>query len=225
MPATARTTTRFAARAVPGAPPRRAAPAPSVTRDFYVVTPVAARASATRAWCCRTRCRSFYPGPAARRPGQPARWCSTSASPPTPLPRWPLAHPFRLLAHNGEINTIEGNRRWAQARAQGVADAALRPRASSTAGHRMHGSDSQSLDNMLELLLAGGMDLLQAMRILIPPATQSLEYKDADLAAFYEYYAPQHRAVGRPGRHRRCATAATPPARSTATACARRAGC
>ena len=42
---------------------------------------------------------------------------------------------------------------------------------------------------MLELLQAGGMDLLKALRILIPPATQSLEYKDADLAAFYEYYA------------------------------------
>ena len=42
---------------------------------------------------------------------------------------------------------------------------------------------------MLELLLTGGMDLLQAMRILMPPATQSLEYKDPDLAAFYEYYA------------------------------------
>src|SRR5207342_1840977 len=52
----------------------------------------------------------------------------------------------------------------------------------------LHGSDSQSLDNMLEALLAGGMDLLQAMRILIPPATASLEYKDPDLAAFYEYY-------------------------------------
>jgi glutamate synthase (NADPH/NADH) large chain len=52
-----------------------------------------------------------------------------------------------------------------------------------------NGSDSQSLDNMLELLQAGGMDLLKAMRILIPPATQSLEYKDADLAAFYDYYA------------------------------------
>ena len=52
------------------------------------------------------------------------------------------------------------------------------------------GSDSQSLDAMLDLLFAGGMDAWRkAMRILMPPATQSLEYKDADLAAFYEYYA------------------------------------
>ncbi len=69
------------------------------------------------------------------------------------LPRWPLAHPFRLLAHNGEINTIEGNRRWAQARSKvwktprfdiGEFDPVI----------SMHGSDSQSLDNMLELLVA-----------------------------------------------------------------------
>ncbi|KRG72010.1 glutamate synthase large subunit [Pseudoxanthomonas dokdonensis] len=103
------------------------------------------------------------------------------------LPRWPLAHPFRLLAHNGEINTIEGNRRWAQARSKvwktpkfeiGEFDPVI----------SMQGSDSQSLDNMLEILVAGGMDLLQALRILVPPATQSLEFKDPDLAAFYEFY-------------------------------------
>ncbi len=103
-------------------------------------------------------------------------------------PRWPLAQPFRLLAHNGEINTIAGNRAWAQARAHAWRTPTLDPREFSPVIN-MRGSDSQSLDEMLELLEAGGMDLLKAMRILIPPATQSLEYKDADLAAFYEYYA------------------------------------
>jgi glutamate synthase (NADPH/NADH) large chain len=102
-------------------------------------------------------------------------------------PAWKLAQPFRLLAHNGEINTIEGNRHWARARAAHWTSpqldlAALQPLVCED------GSDSQSLDNMLELLLAGGMDLLQAIRILVPPATSSLEYKDPDLAAFYEYY-------------------------------------
>ena len=53
----------------------------------------------------------------------------------------------------------------------------------------LHGSDSMSLDNMLEVLLAGGMDLLQAMRVLIPPATGALEARDPDLAAFYDYHA------------------------------------
>jgi glutamate synthase (NADPH/NADH) large chain len=104
------------------------------------------------------------------------------------LPRWPLAQPFRRLAHNGEINTIAGNRAWAQARAHVWRSAHVdlrefEPLVSAD------GSDSQSLDEMLELLQAGGMDLLQAMRILIPPATQSLEYRDTELAAFYEYHA------------------------------------
>src|SRR5690606_14429036 len=88
------------------------------------------------------------------------------------LPRWPLAHPFRRLAHNGEINSIEGNRRWAQARRQ-VWRSPLLDVSEFESTVTMHGSDSQSLDNMLEWLLLGGMDLPQAMRILIPPATQS----------------------------------------------------
>ena len=102
-------------------------------------------------------------------------------------PAWKLAQPFRLLAHNGEINTIEGNRHWSLARGARWSTprldfGQLQPLVS------LDGSDSQSLDNMLEALLVGGMDLLQAMRILIPPATSSLEYKDPDLAAFYEYF-------------------------------------
>jgi glutamate synthase (NADPH/NADH) large chain len=103
-------------------------------------------------------------------------------------PRWPLAQPFRLLAHNGEINTISGNRLWAQARAQVWRSSDFDPSEFDRA-IETDGSDSQSLDSMLELLQAGGMDLLKALRVLIPPATQSLEYRDADLLAFYEYYA------------------------------------
>ncbi len=103
-------------------------------------------------------------------------------------PRWPLAQPFRLLAHNGEINTISGNRIWAQARAHVWRTETLDPSEFNPVIDT-DGSDSQSLDSMLELLQAAGMDLLKALRILIPPATQSLEYKDADLLAFYEYYA------------------------------------
>ncbi|MGH8053625.1 MAG: glutamate synthase large subunit [Stenotrophomonas sp.] len=103
------------------------------------------------------------------------------------MPRWPLAHPFRLLAHNGEINTIEGNRHWAQARSK-VWKTPKFDIAEFDPVISMHGSDSQSMDNMLELMVAGGMELIQALRILVPPATQSLEFKDADLAAFYEFY-------------------------------------
>ncbi len=102
-------------------------------------------------------------------------------------PAWKLAQPFRLLAHNGEINTIEGNRHWSLARGARWSTPRLDFRQLQPIV-ALEGSDSQSLDNMLEALLVGGMDLLQAMRILVPPATSSLEYKDPDLAAFYEYY-------------------------------------
>ncbi len=103
------------------------------------------------------------------------------------MPRWPLAQPFRFLAHNGEINSIQGNRNWMRARGPRfrsplVDFRELQPLVSMT------GSDSQTLDNMLECLLVGGMDLLQAMRILIPPAWRDREDLDADIKAFYEYY-------------------------------------
>jgi glutamate synthase (NADPH/NADH) large chain len=103
-------------------------------------------------------------------------------------PQWKLAQPFRVLAHNGEINTIAGNRAWARARRRvwkpdGIDLTEFDPPLTMT------GSDSQTLDEMLELMLVGGMDALKALRILIPPAMHALEYSDPDLAAFYEYYA------------------------------------
>jgi glutamate synthase (NADPH/NADH) large chain len=104
-------------------------------------------------------------------------------------PEWRLAQPFRYLAHNGEINTIQGNRNWALARSRnfesplipGMKD--IRPWVS------LAGSDSYSLDNMLEALTAGGMSLFKAMRLLIPRAWQNDEQMDPDLRAFYEYHA------------------------------------
>jgi len=102
-------------------------------------------------------------------------------------PQWRLAQPFRYLAHNGEINTIQGNRNWSVARGHKfetdlIPDMeAIRPLVS------MSGSDSNSLDNMLEALLAGGMDIFRAMRLLIPPAWQNVENIDPRLRAFYEY--------------------------------------
>lgn len=103
------------------------------------------------------------------------------------LPRWRLAQPFRFLAHNGEINTITGNRNWALARRKNFANPLLSnleeldPLIDST------GSDSASMDNMLELLVTGGMDMFRALRMMIPPAWQNVETIDADLRAFYEF--------------------------------------
>ena len=103
------------------------------------------------------------------------------------FPQWGLAQPFRFLAHNGEINTVQGNRNWAVARQHKFATRELPELAELEPLVNLEGSDSQSLDNMLEVLLAGGMDVFRAMRLLIPPAWQNVAHMDSDLRAFYEY--------------------------------------
>ena len=104
------------------------------------------------------------------------------------LPNWRLAQPFRMLAHNGEINTIRANRNWAQARSRNcIRRCSISPISATTSA--AWGSDSQSLDNVLELLVEGGIDLLATMRILVPPAWSARENLDEDLEAFYQYYA------------------------------------
>ena len=105
------------------------------------------------------------------------------------LPRWPLAQPFRMLAHNGEINTIQGNRSWSRARTPKLSSSLLPDLHSVSPLVNEHGSDSSSLDNMLELLVTGGVDLPKALRMLIPPAWQNIEDIDPDLKAFYQYHA------------------------------------
>ncbi len=104
------------------------------------------------------------------------------------LPQWRLAHPYRYLAHNGEINTVQGNRNWAVARGPLFRSPLLPQLAQVQPLVSLAGSDSQSLDNMLEVLLMGGLDALHAMRLLMPPAWHGLDSIDADLRAFYEYY-------------------------------------
>jgi glutamate synthase (NADPH) large chain len=104
------------------------------------------------------------------------------------LPQWRLAHPFRYLAHNGEINTVQGNRNWALARGPLFRSPLLPDLQEALPVVSMTGSDSQSLDNMLEVLLMGGLDVLTAMRLLVPPAWHGLDSIDSDLRAFYEYY-------------------------------------
>ena len=104
------------------------------------------------------------------------------------LPQWRLAQPFRYLAHNGEINTIQGNRNWANARAYTFATDLIPDIESLNPLVNMEGSDSSSLDNMVDVLLQGGMDIFRAMRMLIPPAWQNVDSMDADLRAFYEYH-------------------------------------
>ena len=104
------------------------------------------------------------------------------------LPQWKLAQPFRYLAHNGEINTIQGNRNWYLARRNKLNIDSL-PEL-----NKLHplisrkDSDSYTLDNMLELLLAGDMGVFRAMRTLMPPAWQNDNNIDENLKACYEYH-------------------------------------
>ncbi|MPY01407.1 glutamate synthase large subunit, partial [Salinivibrio sp. VYel4] len=102
-------------------------------------------------------------------------------------PRWPLAQPFRYLAHNGEINTIEGNRQWARTRAYKFNSPLLPDLHQAAPFVNESGSDSSSLDNMMEVFLAGGMDLFRAMRLLVPPAWQNHPDMDDELRAFYDF--------------------------------------
>jgi glutamate synthase (NADPH/NADH) large chain len=104
------------------------------------------------------------------------------------MPRWPLAQPFRLLAHNGEINTIDGNRNWADARTAAFETDKLPNIKDIAPLVNRTGSDSSSLDNMLDVLLTGGVDMARALRMLVPPAWQNIESMDPDLKAFYEYH-------------------------------------
>ncbi len=102
-------------------------------------------------------------------------------------PQWYLAQPFRYLAHNGEINTINGNRQWSRARTYRFKSPLLPDLQDAAPFIGQTGSDSSSLDNMLELFLAGGMDLYRAMRLLMPPAWQNSTLMDDELRAFYEF--------------------------------------
>ena len=104
------------------------------------------------------------------------------------LPQWKLAQPFRYLAHNGEINTIQGNRRWYFARRKKLSIDSLPELEKLHPLISEKDSDSCTLDNMLELLLVGDMGIFRAMRTLIPPAWQNNHEIDNDLKATYEYH-------------------------------------
>ena len=106
------------------------------------------------------------------------------------FPEWPLAHPYRLVAHNGEINTVKGNFNWMRAR-EGVMKSAL-------LGDDLHKlfpliyegqSDTACFDNALELLVMAGYPIAQAMMMMIPEAWENHTLMDENRRAFYEYHA------------------------------------
>ena len=102
-------------------------------------------------------------------------------------PKWHLAQPFRLLAHNGEINAIRGNRNWVKARASKFSTPFIPKIQKFKQLVNETGSDSSSLDNMIELLVKGGVDLFRAVRMTLPPAWQNTQTLDPDIRSFHEY--------------------------------------
>jgi len=106
------------------------------------------------------------------------------------FPSWRLAHPYRFIAHNGEINTKRGNVNWMNARRRTLESPLLGPDLDKMWPLIPHGqSDTADLDNALELLIAGGYPLAHAMMMLIPEAWAGNPLMDAKRRAFYEYHA------------------------------------
>jgi glutamate synthase (NADPH/NADH) large chain len=106
------------------------------------------------------------------------------------FPAWDLAHPFRMIAHNGEINTVKGNVNWMTARHEAMKSSVIGEDLEKLWPLIVEGqSDSACFDNCLELLVAGGYSLPHAMMMLIPEAWSNNALMDEERRAFYEYHA------------------------------------
>ena len=106
------------------------------------------------------------------------------------FPNWFLAQPFRFLGHNGEINTLQGNRNWMRAREPELSSPLWKEKIENLKPVVwLEGSDSASLDNVLELLVNSGRDILHSMTMLVPEAWQNMPNMEPKLKAFYQYHA------------------------------------
>lgn len=104
------------------------------------------------------------------------------------FPSWPLAHPFRMICHNGEINTVQGNRNWMRARQSQLESAILGDVKDLLPICTPGASDSASLDEVVELLTLSGRSLPHAMMMLVPEAWENQPEMDPQRKAFYEYH-------------------------------------
>ena len=106
------------------------------------------------------------------------------------FPSWELAHPYRMVAHNGEINTVKGNVNWINARQQAISSPVLGRELDKIWPLIYPGqSDTASFDNCLEMLVMGGYSLAHAMMMMIPEAWEQHTLMDENRRAFYEYHA------------------------------------
>ncbi|PZF59161.1 glutamate synthase large subunit [Curtobacterium sp. MCBD17_034] len=104
------------------------------------------------------------------------------------FPSWPLAQPFRMIAHNGEINTVRGNRNWMRARQSQLENELLGDMAPLLPIVSPAASDSASFDEVVELLSLSGRSLPHAVSMMVPEAWENRADMDPDLRAFYEYH-------------------------------------
>jgi glutamate synthase domain-containing protein 2/glutamate synthase domain-containing protein 1/glutamate synthase domain-containing protein 3 len=105
------------------------------------------------------------------------------------FPSWELAHPYRMIAHNGEVNTLRGNVNWMRARESQLASELFGDDLAKVLPVvRSGGSDSATFDNVLELLVLGGRSLPHAMMMMIPEAYRSQPDIDPDLRGFYDFH-------------------------------------
>ena len=106
------------------------------------------------------------------------------------LPNWILAQPFRVLSHNGEINTLQGNRNWTRAREAELESPVWGKRVRDLSPIvQPEGSDSASLDNVVEAVMLSGRDVRHAMMMLVPEAWENMPHMPKDRRNFYEYHA------------------------------------
>ena len=104
------------------------------------------------------------------------------------FPSWPLAHPFRFICHNGEINTVQGNRNWMRARQSQLQSEHLGDIQDLFPICTPGASDSASFDEVVELLTLSGRSLPHAMMMMVPEAWENQPDMDPELRAFYEYH-------------------------------------
>ena len=105
------------------------------------------------------------------------------------FPSWELAHPFRMVAHNGEVNTLRGNVNWMRARESQLASELFGEDLEKVLPIvRLGGSDSATLDNVLELLVLSGRSIAHALMMMIPEAYRTRRDVDPDVKGFYDFH-------------------------------------
>src|ERR1700729_1277180 len=161
--------------------------------DCYVVT-LSSRTIGYKGMLTAPQLEQFYPDLADPRYASALALVHSRFSTNT-FPSWPLAHPYRFVAHNGEINTVRGNRNWMRAREALLATDVIGPDAEGRGLDRLlpildeSASDSASFDACLELLHMGGRSLPHAVLMMIPEPWENHEQMDPALRAFYRFHA------------------------------------